>query len=135
MQFKHTDGQGTEANVDLTPLIDVVFILLIFFILSASFQKTQSLELERPTAQVQDNQDKRAILISIDKHNVIWLEQQAVKAVELPARLKHTLASSEQSSAIIEVDKHVTSGKLIEVVDKVRIAGVNNVAVATQDPS
>ncbi len=113
----------------------MVFILLIFFILSASFQKTQSLELERPTAQVQDNQDKRAILISIDKHNVIWLEQQAVKAVELPARLKLTLASSEQSSAIIEVDKHVTSGKLIEVVDKVRIAGVNNVAVATQDPS
>ncbi|WP_025821754.1 ExbD/TolR family protein [Shewanella marina] len=131
MQFKYNDEAETDANVDMTPLIDVVFILLIFFILSASFQQSQTLDIDRPSAQVQDNTDKTALMVSIDSNNTIWFQQQIVAASQLQKQIKQARLNGGQSSAIIDVDKSVDSGKLIEVIDKIRIAGVDNVAVAT----
>lgn len=131
MQFKYNDEAETDANVDMTPLIDVVFILLIFFILSASFQQSQTLDIDRPSAQVQDNTDKTALMVSIDSNNTIWFQQQIVAASQLQKQIKQARLNGGQSSAIIDIDKSVDSGKLIEVIDKIRIAGVDNVAVAT----
>lgn len=131
MQFKYNDEAESDANVDMTPLIDVVFILLIFFILSASFQQSQTLNIDRPSAQVQDNTDNTALMVSIDSNNTIWFQQQIVVASQLQKQIKQARLNGGQSSAIIDVDKSVDSGKLIEVIDKIRIAGVDNVAVAT----
>ncbi|MCW7556278.1 biopolymer transporter ExbD [Endozoicomonas gorgoniicola] len=134
MQFQHSRETESEASVDLTPLIDVVFILLIFFILSASFQQTQNLNIERPTASTVDSLDKTALMVSIDQHNVVWFEGNAIKPAQLAREVKYIAAGTSQISAIVDVDQNVNSGRLIEVVDQLRISGVKNVAVATQTP-
>lgn len=132
MRFRHNDASADQANVDMTPLIDVVFILLIFFILSASFQQQNQIRVERPSSQVTDSISSVSITVSVDEQGQIWLDNQAIEVAMLTTRVKQKSAQASNVSVVIDVDKSVDSGRLIQVIDKVRIAGVNNVAVATE---
>ncbi|MET2955256.1 biopolymer transporter ExbD [Vibrio harveyi] len=132
MRFRHNDESGEQPNVDMTPLIDVVFILLIFFILSASFQQQNQIKVERPNSQVTDSISNVSITVSVDEQGQIWFDNQPVEVELLTSRVKQKAAQASNVSVVIDVDKSVDSGRLIQVVDKVRIAGVNNVAVATE---
>ncbi|MFZ3532200.1 biopolymer transporter ExbD [Vibrio harveyi] len=132
MRFRHNDESGEQPNVDMTPLIDVVFILLIFFILSASFQQQSQIKVERPNSQVTDSISNVSITVSVDEQGQIWFDNQPVEVELLTSRVKQKAAQASNVSVVIDVDKSVDSGRLIQVVDKVRIAGVNNVAVATE---
>ncbi|AWA99754.1 biopolymer transporter ExbD [Vibrio harveyi] len=132
MRFRHNDESGEQANVDMTPLIDVVFILLIFFILSASFQQQNQIKVERPNSQVTDSISNVSITVSVDEQGQIWFDNQPVEVELLTSRVKQKAAQASNVSVVIDVDKSIDSGRLIQVVDKVRIAGVNNVAVATE---
>ncbi|MGF1909521.1 biopolymer transporter ExbD [Vibrio kasasachensis] len=132
MRFRHNDASAEQASVDMTPLIDVVFILLIFFILSASFQQQNQIRVERPSSQVTDSISSVSITVSVDDQGQIWLDNQAIEVAMLTTRVKQKSAQASNVSVVIDVDKSVDSGRLIQVIDKVRIAGVNNVAVATE---
>ena len=132
MRFRHNDESGEQPNVDMTPLIDVVFILLIFFILSASFQQQNQIKVERPNSQVTDSISNVSITVSVDEQGQIWFDNQPVEVELLTSRVKQKAAQASNVSVVIDVDKSIDSGRLIQVVDKVRIAGVNNVAVATE---
>ncbi len=132
MRFRHNDESGEQPNVDMTPLIDVVFILLIFFILSASFQQQSQIKVERPNSQVTDSISNVSITVSVDEQGQIWFDNQPVEVELLTSHVKQKAAQASNVSVVIDVDKSVDSGRLIQVVDKVRIAGVNNVAVATE---
>ncbi len=132
MRYRHSSVEEGNATIDMTPLIDVVFILLIFFILTASFQQQSSLNIERPLSAVNDADDRVSLVVTVDKSGTIWLDNKNTKLALLTARIKERVAGSGASSAVIQVDKQVQSGRLIEVVDKIRIAGVDNVAIATE---
>ncbi|MGC9423327.1 MULTISPECIES: ExbD/TolR family protein [Vibrio] len=132
MRFRHSEESSEQANVDMTPLIDVVFILLIFFILSASFQQQNQIKVERPNSQITDSLSSVSVTVSVDEQGQIWLDNQAVEVAMLTSRIKQKVTQANNVSVVIDVDKSVNSGRLIQVIDKVRIAGVNNVAVATE---
>jgi len=132
MRCRHSGDGGEQANVDMTPLIDVVFILLIFFILSASFQQQNQIKVERPNSQVTDAISSVSVMVTIDEQGQVWLDNQNVEVSMLTARVKQKASQANNVSVVIDVDKSVDSGRLIQVIDKVRIAGVNNVAVATE---
>lgn len=132
MRYRHSGDGGEQANVDMTPLIDVVFILLIFFILSASFQQQNQIKVERPNSQVTDAISSVSVMVTIDEQGQVWLDNQNVEVSMLTARVKQKASQANNVSVVIDVDKSVDSGRLIQVIDKVRIAGVNNVAVATE---
>ncbi|MDA0149958.1 MULTISPECIES: ExbD/TolR family protein [Vibrio] len=132
MRYRHSGDGGEQANVDMTPLIDVVFILLIFFILSASFQQQNQIKVERPNSQVTDAISSVSVMVTIDDQGQVWLDNQNVEVSMLTARVKQKASQANNVSVVIDVDKSVDSGRLIQVIDKVRIAGVNNVAVATE---
>lgn len=132
MRFRHSEDSSEQSNVDMTPLIDVVFILLIFFILSASFQQQNQIKVERPNSQITDTISSISVTVSVDQQGQIWLDNQAVEVAMLTSRIKQKVAQANNVSVVIDVDKSVDSGRLIQVIDKVRIAGVNNVAVATE---
>ena len=132
MRFRHNEDFSEQANVDMTPLIDIVFILLIFFILSASFQQQQQIKVARPNSQVSDSIANVSLMVTVDEQGQIWLDNQAVEIELLTSRVKQKTAQVNNVSVVIDVDKSVASGRLIQVIDKVRIAGVNNVAVATE---
>lgn len=132
MRYRHSETAENSATIDMTPLIDVVFILLIFFILTASFQQQNSLSIERPQSAVNDADDRVSLVVTVDKSGTIWLDNKNTKLALLTARVRERVAGSGTSSAVIQIDKQVQSGRLIEIVDKIRIAGVDNVAVATE---
>lgn len=132
MRFRHSEESSEQANVDMTPLIDVVFILLIFFILSASFQQQNQIKVERPNSQITDSLSSVSVTVSVDEQGQIWLDNQAVEVAMLTSRIKQKFTQANNVSVVIDVDKSVNSGRLIQIIDKVRIAGVNNVAVATE---
>ena len=132
MRFGHSNDLTDQANIDMTPLVDVVFILLIFFILSASFQKQNQIKIDRPQSQISDSVTSLVLMVSIDKQNIIWIDKEQIKVSSLTSKIKQKAKNSNNLSVVIHVDKQVSSGNLIEVIDKIRIAGVNNVAVATQ---
>lgn len=121
-----------EATIELTPLLDVVFILLLFFIVSATFERTQTLDIERPSAQQRDPQALQPIYVSIDAQQVIWLDSQQVSIVDLGQLLAVQASSDIYQQAVVDADQSVPTGLLIQVVDQLRLAGMNHVAVASQ---
>ena len=101
MRFEHRDGRERDAGIDMTPMMDIVFIMLIFFVLTASFTQTQTLDVERP---------------STASHGLTCLNDAA---------------AGRPVSVVVNADRLVPSGLLIEVIDQIRLGGVANVAVAT----
>jgi len=114
-------------------MIDMVFILLIFFLVTASFSKMSAVDIERPNGSTNDLQGSVSLVISIDAQNGVWLEGDPVDIRKLRSRVK-TLSSGEHTSVVLNADRSVNTGRLIEVLDQVRLAGVDNVAVATAGP-
>ena len=123
MRFRHNEESSEQANVDMTPLIDVVFILLIFFILSASFQQDNQINVERPNSKVTDATSSMSLSVAIDQQKQVWIDNKVVEVASLTSRVKQKVAQASNVSVIIDVDKSVESGLLIQVIDQVRIAG------------
>ncbi len=132
MRSRFSQNSANEVKVDLTPMIDMVFILLIFFLVTASFNKLSAVDIERPTAQVNDIKGAVSIVIAIDQRSGVWLDGKPIDVRKLRQRVK-TLAATGPASVIINADRSVVTGRLIEVLDQVRLAGVTNVAVATAE--
>jgi biopolymer transport protein ExbD len=130
MRSRITRTSSEAVNVDLTPMIDMVFILLIFFLVTASFSKMSAVDIERPSGSTNDLQGSISLIISIDAKNGVWLEGDPVDIRKLRSRVK-TLSRAEHTSVVLNADRSVSTGRLIEVLDQVRLAGVDNVAVAT----
>ncbi len=118
-----------EAAIDMTPMLDVVFIMLIFFIVTASFVKEAGIDVNRPEAATAVKKDRANILIAISDKGEIWINKRRidVRAVE---RLR---AENPQGSVVIQADKKATTETLIKVMDASRAAGVYDVSIAAQE--
>lgn len=130
MRNIHTKQETTAENVNLTPLIDMVFILLIFFLVTASFTKESGIDVDRPTAQTAVRQEQGSLIIAINKDGEIWIDNQMVDIRSLRAHVERLHAQNPEGTVIILADKSVRTGATIEVLDQVRLASVNNVAIA-----
>ena len=132
MRHRHTDQESSAANVNLTPLIDVVFILLIFFLVTASFTKESGIDVNRPTAQTAVRQERGNLIIAINKNGEIWIDNQKVDIRTIRAHIEHLHAQNPEGTVIILADKDARTGATVEVLDQVRLAGVTNVALAAE---
>ena len=128
MRFEHRDGRERDAGIDMTPMMDLVFIMLIFFVLTASF--TQTLDVERPSTASHDKSAPEALVVSVDRSHIIWFDGRQVGKEEV-AGLVRGAAAGRPVSVVVNADRLVPSGLLIEVIDQIRLGGVANVAVAT----
>ena len=120
-----------EQDIDISPLIDVVFILLIFFMVSTTFVKDAQLELERPSAQSAEPADTKSVRISIDRSGDIYLGDTPIRLWMLQGRVREELRSSSESNVLVVVDRGIAAERLIDVVDQCRLAGAKNVGVIT----
>ena len=120
-----------EQDIDISPLIDVVFILLIFFMVSTTFVKDAQLELERPSAQSAEPADTKSVRISIDRSGDIYLGDTPIRLWMLQGRVREELRSASESNVLVVVDRGITAERLIDVVDQCRLAGAKNVGVIT----
>lgn len=128
-----TDG-GEESMVDMTPMLDVVFILLIFFVVTASFVKESGIDVQRPQAETAEAKEKASILIGISANNEIWVDQRRIDIRSVRANVERLHAENPKSSVIIQADENATVRTLTAVTDASRLAGVRDVSVATVRP-
>ncbi len=121
-----------ESQVDLTPLIDVVFIMLIFFIVTATFVKETGIDVNKPDAPTAEVKKKANILIAIDSNNNIWLDRRKIDIRSVIPNIKRLRSENPQGSVVIQADEESKNKMLVEVMDAARQAGVTNIALAAE---
>jgi biopolymer transport protein ExbD len=131
--FSETQGQEEESEINITPMLDVVFIMLIFFIVTASFVKESGIEVNRPDAQTAELKEKANILIAITATNQIYVDRRRVDPRAVRANIERLHAENPQGTVVIQADKESKTETLIQVMDASRQAGVFDVAIAAQD--
>ena len=124
--------QDEEDQVNLTPMLDVVFIMLIFFIVTASFVKEAGIDISRPPAATAERKERGNILIAITENDQIWIDRRQVDVRALRANIERLHAENPQGSVVIQADKGSKNGLLVQVMDASRLAGVSNVALAAE---
>ena len=121
-----------ESEVDLTPMLDVVFIMLIFFIVTASFVKESGIDVTRPSAATAEMKQRGNILIAITANDQIWIDKRQVDPRAVRANVERLHAENPQGAVVIQADKDSKNGLLVVVMDAARLAGVNNVSIAAE---
>jgi biopolymer transport protein ExbD len=128
---RRRESKNNEAAVDLTPMIDMTFILLIFFMVSTTFVKDMKIDINRPGAQSQSVASTKALRLYIDKQGEVYLEGEPVRVWVIQSRVRDLIKGMTQKSVLVVADESVPSQKLIEVIDQARLAGAEDVGVAT----
>jgi len=130
--MRYREREDTEQEINMSPLIDMVFILLIFFMVSATFVKDMDLEIQRPKASSSTPSSTKAIRVFIDNNGQTYLDEQPVRTWVIQSRLREMLRQTTNASVLVVTDEHVPASKLIEVVDQCRLAGASDVGVVTE---
>jgi biopolymer transport protein ExbD len=124
-----------EAEVNLTPMLDVVFIMLIFFIVTASFVKESGIDINRPDAATATVKERGNILVAITDTNQVWIDRRQVDIRSVRANIERLHAENPQGAVVIQADKDSKNGLLVQVMDAARQAGVFNVSIAANEVS
>ena len=119
-----------DSNIDITPMLDIVFIMLIFFIVTTTFIKETGVEVNRPNASTAVTDKKGNILIAITENNEIWIDKRMIDIRAGRANVERMKAENPEGSVIIQADENSKTGLLVETMDQVRLAGVQNVSIA-----
>jgi biopolymer transport protein ExbD len=129
MRFR--DKSEELQQIDISPLIDMVFILLIFFMVSSTFVKDMKLDLNRPVASSSSKAESKIIRVYIDQYGDTYVDNQPVKLWAVQGRVRDLLHIASEKNILVITDEAVSAQKLIDVVDQCRLAGANSVAVST----
>ena len=119
-----------EPNI--TPMLDVVFILLIFFIVTANFIKEPGLEINRPDSETSEITENAAILIAIGAAGEIYMDGRRIDVRQVKANVIRLIAENPQGSVVIQADVNSTAEKIVAVMDEVREAGVVDISIASE---
>ena len=130
---KRRRGSDEDSEVNLTPMLDVVFIMLIFFIVTASFVKESGIDVNRPDAQTAEKKEQGNILVAISPNNQIWIDKRQVDVRALRANIERLKAENPQGAVVIQADKDSKNGLLVKVMDAARLAGIKNVSIAAAE--
>ena len=125
-------AKADDSDVNVTPLLDIVFIMLIFFIVTATFIKEPGVDVTRPEALTAEDQRLVSILVAIDSENTIWINRKEVSLDSVRATLERLRRENPRGSAVIQADGNAHSEYLVDVLQQIRAAGVEDVvAVST----
>lgn len=125
-------SQEEKVDLDLTPMLDVVFILLIFFIVTTSFVKESGLSVNRPSAATAEKKQRATILIAISDLGDIWIQKRRVDLRAVRANIEKLHAESPEGSVVIQADRAAKTGVLVQVMDQVRLAGVKDISISAE---
>ena len=112
MRRRHSQTED-EAVIDLTPLMDIVFIMLIFFIVTTSFIKESGVDINRPTANTAERKERGNILIAITANDEIWIDKRRVDVRAVRANVERLKAENPEGSVVIQADKDSKNGLLV----------------------
>jgi biopolymer transport protein ExbD len=113
-------------------MLDVVFIMLIFFIVTASFVKEAGIDVNRPDAATAERKERGNILVAISENGQIWINKRQVDPRAVRANIERMHAENPQGTVVIQADKNSKNGLLVQVMDAARLAGVEGVSIAAE---
>lgn len=131
-QTRRRRSRVQELNI--TPLIDMVFILLIFFLVTTSFVKESGVDVERPMARTAEVKDQNSLLIGVDRQGIIHIGGNTVDIRSIKVHVKRYLAANPQGAVVIVADKASHTGTVIQVLDECRETGAGNLSLAARKP-
>jgi len=135
MRRNHQAGSGEqeENEINLTPMLDVVFIMLIFFIVTATFIKEAGIDVDRPEALTRDRMDDAAILVAISPGDEIWIDKKVTKPSDVRTVLEKLHQENPKGSMVIQADESSTHETLVIVMEAAKQAGIPNVAISADE--
>ena len=132
--MKRRSRRNNEENaLDLTPMMDIVFIMLIFFIVTTSFVKETGVDINRPNAETAERDEKGNILVALTENNEIWIDKRRVDLKAVRENIERLKIEYPGGSVIIQADKLSKSGLLVETMDQIRLAGIQNISIAAKN--
>jgi biopolymer transport protein ExbD len=131
MARRHS-ARDEETEINITPMLDIVFIMLIFFIVTTSFIRETGIDPQRPEAVTAERQDRGNILIGIDSIGRIWMDKREVELGAVRQMVEQARNESPESTVVVIADERSETGILIDLMDQVRLGGILNISVAAQ---
>mgnify|MGYP000754727154 CR=1 FL=1 len=132
---RHGSAPSAGDDINVTPLMDIVFIMLIFFIVTSTFVKEPGVEINRPEAQTAKERKLAGILVAVTSENEIWINKEKIPLDAVKTAVEGLKQENPKATAVVQVDSGAESRYLVEVVNQIRNAGVSDIAVSTEDPS
>ena len=126
-------AQEDDNEINLTPMLDVVFIMLIFFIVTASFIKEAGIDVTRPVATTLDKMQDASILIAISPADEIWIDKKLIDPRAVRPHIERLRAENPKGSIVIQADEDSTNEALTIVMEAAKLAGVSNVAISATE--
>ena len=133
MMKLHTREEGGNAAINLTPLIDMVFILLIFFAVNSTFVKLPGVEVDQPSAKSTTVQKASTILIAVTDAGDIWIDKKKIDIRRVRGVIEQMFIESPDASVVVLSDQDSRTGLVVEVIDQARLAGAAKVAIAAAE--
>lgn len=124
------ERRSEDIELNMSPLIDMIFILLIFFLVTTTFVKESGVEVNRPIAASTEAKDETNIVIGVTKDGMVWIENQQIDIRSVRSRMERFKHENPDGNVVITADKDSKFGISIEVLDQVRLAQIRNVVVA-----
>jgi biopolymer transport protein ExbD len=125
--------EDDEAEIDMTPMLDIVFIMLIFFIVTTSFVKESGFDVHKPKAQQASKKKSANIFIAIDSAGRIHMEKRVVDIKRVRANIERMLAETPEAAVMIQADIDTKHGIVVKVMDQVKAAGIDKLMVAAEE--
>ena len=134
MRRRYSNGLQEDAGIDMTPMLDIVFIMLIFFIVTTSFIKEAGIDVNRPTANSAQVVKKGNIMIAVSDTGAVWIDKRRVEVGAVRANVERLKAENPEGAVVIQADKESQSGLVVDVMDQVRLAGVYSISISAREP-
>lgn len=126
------DNQDADSDIDMTPMLDIVFIMLIFFIVSTTFVKEAGVEINRPSAATAEAQESTGVMVAINAAGEVWLENKQTDLRMIRPKLERLLVEQPDMGVMVQADEEAKTGILIKVMDQIKLAGISQVAVSSE---
>ena len=132
MARKHAPTE--EAGINITPMLDIVFIMLIFFIVTTSFTRETGATISKPLAEQAVAIKQGTILIGVKSNDDIWMSKRRIELREVRSMVERARAENPEGSVVIVADKHSRIGTVTLIMDQLRLAGVEGIAISAENP-
>ena len=128
-------ARSEDAEINITPMLDIVFIMLIFFIVTTSFTKETGAAISKPLAEQAVSLRNGTILIGVKSNDEIWMSKRLIELREVRSMVEQARAENPKGSVVIVADKNSRIGTVTQVMDQVKMAGVQGIAISAENPS
>ena len=125
-------GGGSEVNINMGPLVDMVFLLLIFFVVTTSFVKETGIDVHRSVAATAERKERGNIMIGISAEGTVHMENKRIDVRSVRALVERALAEDPESGVVIVADKDSNTGIVVKTMDQCRLGGAMNVSLAAK---